>query len=234
MSIATIWNRVGAWLKRCEKHDSSAQAVQLDGQRSLVQPENSKPTAEPAGALVTHSDKTEQKLQTIEDGFNRLVDGLGDINKTMIQQQDQHLVIQKSLQELPRMVESLPRALEAQGGIVEQLTDQLRDQSARNQEVIAAIGTLPEQARFQGDKLGQISHHLQTTRETETEMLIHMKAQSLSMESVGQLLEKSESRLQEVLTQQQRRFTWLFTLAISLSIIAAVTVTVIALWNFGS
>jgi len=230
MSKATIWNRVGGWLQRSKNKNLATQVVRLAGKGPLVVPKN----PAPAGALTTRHDKTEQKIQAIEDGFNRLVDVLGDINETIVQQRDQHLVIQKSLEELPRMVASLPRALEAQGGMVEQLTDQLRDQSASNQEVINAIGALPEQARFQGDKLGQISDHLQSTGETETEMLTHIKAQSLSIESVGQLLAKNEGRLQEVLSQQQRRFTWLFTLTISLSIIAVTILAIVGLLQFGS
>ena len=158
MSKMSIWKRFGGWLGRSHKTAGAVDVVHVDAEGLLVNPENDE------AMLTKPATATEQKLEVIEEGFNRMVDILGSIDETLSRQREQ----QEELQQ----------------------------------------------------RLGQLCEQGSQTVAVGTRMLEGFAGQKGTLEAIDRQLEQNDAKLEALLVNQQKRFTWLFVTAMAVSLAA--------------
>ncbi len=229
MSKESIWKRFGGWISRSHQPAEGTDVMRLDAEGRLVG-DDTAGLAE-TEAPLTARQATQQQLEAIEEGFNKLVDVLGNVNESVAGQRQQSLTLQESLRDLPDIMRHFPHAVKAQGEIVEKLTEELRDQNVQYEQLREAIKVLPTWTEHQVEKLTEINEQLAATGQTESQMLENLQAQSHSVANMGTHLQKHNEQVQEALTRQQRQFTRLFVAAIVISLTALAVVTAILIMN---
>jgi hypothetical protein len=75
-------------------------------------------------------------VEKLQEGFNRLIGQLEQINDHLNQQLAQHQELMGRVRQLPQVLESLPSAVENQKHLTTQLRDQLRATAAKDQQFI--------------------------------------------------------------------------------------------------
>ena len=204
MQNRQIWKRVGGWFGKTSTAEVSPNSeLSRDGNVISFGTETK----------VVKQD-TKARLEKIEDNFNRMVDVLSSINDTVVVQKEYSEILQKSLSQLPEVLKMYPETVAHHNEIVNTLTTHLTDQAEGHEKLLTTIETLPSHAMQQMDKLVDINHRLERASEQHQMVLENAQAQSLSMANIGELLQSSDDRMNEMLSAQQKRFTFLFGLSI--------------------
>lgn len=247
MDNIPVWKRVGGWLRRSNKPHGVELVGNLDADGLLIIPKNEHQTDQEednSTTLSTHPTKTNKQTKTMEEGFNRLVDVLQSLNDNVIQHRQQSADHDSRLENSLNSLASLPESAQAHQQLLKEMTELLKSQSFSQQQVSEIIKTLPETSRQQVDKLGDITRNLESSLESQIQqakslsrfdnstqsILESSKAQALSMANIGQMIQQSQENLQNMVSKQNRRFTWLIALALTLATASLITLAVI-IWN---
>ena len=224
MAKVSIWKRFGGWLGRTNTTATGVEVVSVDADRLGVGPNAAQINGEDNSVLATQDAVAEKKLAAIEDGFNRLVDVMGQVNETLTLQRRRDEQTQKNLEPIAELMRQFPTVVQSQSKLVDKLAEQFEEQIQQHEELADTLKTLPDQAQAQVEQLGDITHKLENSVQTESQMLENLKAQSASLTNVGHLLEKNDERFQAALTRQQKQLMRLFWTAIGLGAIALAAV----------
>ncbi len=171
--------------------------------------------------------------EKLQEAFNQLVDQLKQINGNLTQQVEQHEELMGRVRELPRVLESLPSAVENQKHLTHELLDQLRNSASKNQQFIEAIERIPTETVRQTETLTMMNHQLAAAAETDVQLtdsfvkfkdtLDRLNHNTISnTEGILQMsrtFAASDRYLKYVVGKMNRRYAW--TLAFALSICAA-------------
>ncbi len=254
MSLKSILTAVGAGLKpartfrthRYEEvghcgpllNDEGLIATSLDTEEEDLKGTGSAyaPTDPIVVNTVTSLDRREP-LEKLQEGFNKLVDQLQQINGHLNQQLGQHEELMGRVRELPQALESLPSAVENQKVLTSQLLDQLGSTASRNQEFVDAIGQIPAETARQSETLTSINRQLEASAETDVRLaesftkfrgvLDQLSHNTVSnTEGIMQMsrtFAASDRYLKYVVSKLNRRFAWMFvgTVTLCVGIIAA-------------
>ena len=239
MEKVPLWKRVGGWLQRSHGPVGGGDVVRVDAEGLLIVPENKDENDQDA---LAHPNKNEHQITVIEEGFGRLIDALESINENMVQQRQHGQEMKNQLQQLCQSLQNLPGSAEDQQAI-KGLTEELRNQSIRSQQLAETISALPDLTQAQVDKLSDITRQLDASAEAQMHMAEAFKrldnntkgisesnkAQAVSLANVGTLLERDGQRLHEILTRQNRRLIGIFVIFIGLTLAAAAAVALLLL-----
>ena len=193
--------------------------------------------------LVTSVTAMERRepAETLEEGFNKLVDQLNRINGHLNRQLQQHEELMGRVRELPQALETLPAAIENQKILTTQLIDQLRTSATKNQQFIEAVGQIPAETARQTDTLTMINHQLAAAAETDVQLtdsfvkfkgtLDRLNHNTISTtEGIMQMsrtFAASDRYLKYVVAKMNRRYAW--TLALALSVCLGVVSALIGI-----
>lgn len=239
MEKVSLWKRVGGWLHGSHESVDSAKVVRLDAEGLLVEP-LAEAEKDNNSALAARSGRKDQQLTAMEDGFGRLVEVLESINDNVVRQREQGGRLGDRLDVLARIV---PETLQSQQALMHELDEHIRGQSLGNQQLSEGVMALGELGRSQATRLGEISHQLAASGETDIKLVESFNrmdgsikgmsdnagAQSVSLTNIARLLEQNDARLERILSRQTRRFTWLVTTALVVGLAAAVMAVLVVL-----
>jgi len=185
---------------------------------------------------VTTLDRRES-VEKLQEGFDRLVGQLEQINEHLGQQLTQHEELMGRVSELPRLLESLPSAVENQKTLTNQLLDQLRTTAAKDRQFVETVGRIPIETARQTDTLTLINHQLAAAADTDVQLaqsfvkfkdtLDRLNHNTLSnTEGILQMSKTfaaSDRYLKYVVNKLNKRYTWVLAGAISvcLAVISA-------------
>ena len=185
---------------------------------------------------VTTLDRREP-VEKLQEGFNRLVDQLEQINDHLNQQLTQHQELMGRVKQLPQLLESLPSAVENQKHLTTQLLDQLRTTAAKDQQFIETVGKIPAETARQTDTLTLINHQLEAAADADVQVvenfvkfrdtldrLNHNTAKNTEgIVQMSKTFAASDRYLKYVVTKLNKRYAWV--LAIALSVCGAAICT---------
>ncbi len=174
-----------------------------------------------------------ETLEKLQEGFDKLIERLQGINEHLDQQATQHEELMGRIQQLPHLLESFPVMVENQKKITEQLIEQLKGASAKNEQFVDAVEQIPTQTAKQTDALVNIDHQLAAAADIDVQM-------SQSLNNFNQILDKlnentakhtsgieqmsktfsaSDRYLKYIISKQNQRFMWIFIAAISVCVV---------------
>jgi uncharacterized phage infection (PIP) family protein YhgE len=186
-----------------------------------------------------------EPVEKLQEGFNRLIDQLQQINDHLNEQLAQHQELMGRVKQLPQLLESLPSAVENQKLLTTQLLEQLRTTAAKDQQFLETVGRIPFETARQTDALSLINHQLSAAAESDVQLaenfvkfrdtLDRLNCNTLSnTEGILQMSKTfaaSDRYLKYVVSKLNKRYAWVLAgaLSVCLAVVGALVGIVIYL-----
>lgn len=233
MTKISVWKRMGGWFSRSQMPISDEEIVPLDAEGLIVDSTRNDCGAAngPGAAIFTRAGKKEQ-LVAMEDSFSRLVEVLEGLNDNVVKQREQGKELNEKLDTMLGATAAMPATLDKQAGFVKDICNELRNQSARSEQLAESVSEIPALAKTEIERLGDILQELESSTQSRHEVAGSLKTVNETMEAVStktgvqtsalynvaDLLGRSNKRIEEMLVGQRRRF-WLM-IAVIVAIVA--------------
>jgi len=255
MTIKDFWAKTSNWLAPNRQSRVTKFRPQIDDQGLINQ--GTKP-AEPAGTqarpLGAQGDKVlvktvqptekQQSIEKLEEGFNNLIKQLQGINQHLNRQVTQNEELMSRIEQLPKWLESFPDIVQNQRQITEQLIGQLKTAIAKDQQFIDTVEKIPMETAKQTDALVDIDHQLSAAADTDVQMVESFNkfnealdklnqrtvSQTDSIVQMSRTFATSDRYLKYILSKQNRRFMWVFIVAIGVCVLAILILTGIVIY----
>jgi ABC-type transporter Mla subunit MlaD len=240
MTLKQFWAGTGKWLRARKPFTGSGPQPQIDEDGLISQndspPEPEKeapPSNEPEGDKVmvkaVPTIDPQESLEKLQSGFDKLVEQLQGINEHLSRQATQQENLMSRIEQLPKLLESFPDAVEDQKRVIEQLFEQLKGAAAKNEQFMDAVGKIPNETAKQTDALVKIDQQLAAAANIDVQMSqsfnnFNETLDRLNQTSMGQtdgILQMSKTfaasdrYLKYIISKHSKRFMWMFIAAIS-------------------
>jgi ABC-type transporter Mla subunit MlaD len=254
MTLREIWTGTSNWLRSwryepagsCEPvlDSNGLLAVSLESQEGFERIGSARTPRGPVAVnAVTTLDRREP-AEKLQEGFNRLIDQLQQINEHLSEQLTQHQELMGRVRLLPQLLESLPSAVENQKHLTTRLLDQLRASAAKDQQFIEAVGKIPGETARQTDALTTINHQLEAAADADVQLagnfvkfrdtldrLNHSTAKNTEgIVQMSKTFAASDRYLKYVVTKLNKRYAWVLAIAMTVCGAAVCTLAGIILY----
>jgi len=212
-------------------------SINLDGGEDYDDGHSTNATSEPVVVSTVTSLDRRESVEKLQEGFNRLIGQLEQINEHLSQQVAQHEELMGKVRELPQVLESLPSAVENQKKLTAQLLEQLRSTAAKDQQFTDTVSRIPAETARQTETLALINHQLEAAAESDVQLAerfvrfrdtldrlnVNTMTNTEGMLQMTKTFAASDRYLKYVVSKLNRRFAWVFAAAIStcLAVISA-------------
>ncbi|MBN1508634.1 MAG: hypothetical protein JW955_17435 [Sedimentisphaerales bacterium] len=193
--------------------------------------------SEPVMVSTITSIERREPVERLQEGLDRLVGELEQINGHLSEQLAQHEELMGRVRHLPQLIETLPSAVENQKKLTAQLLDQLRSTAAKDRRFCEVVEEIPAAAARQTDALIDINHQLAVAADVDVQMAegfnkFRMTLERLNQSTVGntegilqmsRTFATSDRHLKYIVARLNRRYVWTLavTLGVCLSVIAS-------------
>ena len=255
MTLKQFWTGTGKWLRSHKPFTGSGPQPEIDENGLISQgddpaaPETEAPPSNEAEGnqvmvkAVPPVDRQES-LEKLQKGFDKLVEQLQGINEHLNRQATQHEDLMNRIRQLPQVLESFPDAVENQKRVIEQLFEQLKGASAKNEQFMDAVGKIPTETAKQTDALVKIDQQLAAAANIDVQMSqsfnnFNETLERLNQTSMGQtdgILQMSKTfaasdrYLKYIISKHSKRFMWIFIAAISVCTVCILILTGIIIY----
>jgi len=252
MSFMDFWEKTSAWL-RTRKTSSAAYQPEVDDEGLIYREDETEqsdsqpqPKAESDKAMVktVQQAKRAEPIEKLQEGFNRLIGQLEDINRHLNQQAAQHEELTSRIDRLPKLLETFPGVVENQKKAAEQLLEQLRASAAKDQQFLDSVERIPNETAKQTDALVNINHQLAAAADTDVQMTESFNkfnqtvarlnqavgGQAESIVTMSKTFATSDRYLKYLMSRQNRRFMWIFLIALGVCVFAILLLTGIIIY----
>jgi len=249
MALKDFWSRTNSWLRSHKLFGAADYQPQIDDDGLISRnADSAEPTADDRGAqnsqvmvkTVQPMDKT-QSLEKLQEGFNKLIEQLQGINEHLNHHVSQNEDLMTRIEQLPKLLESFPAVVENQKQLIEQLLEQLKATSAKEQQFVDVVGKIPAETAKQTDCLVDIDHQLAAAADADVQMTesfnkFNETLDKLNQSTVGQTdsimqmsktFSTSDRYLKYIISRQNKRFMWVFITAVGVCVLAILILTAI-------
>ena len=247
MSLKSILTAPSSWF-RAHRYERIAHcgplltnegliATSLDTADDLEDSRSACAPSEPIVVNTVTSVDRREPMEKLQDGLDRLVGQLQQINDHLNQQLVQHEELMGRVRELPEVLGSLPSAVENQKTLTAELLDELKRAALKDQEFANTVGKIPAETARQTDTLTSINRQLEASAETDVRLaesfnkfrgtLDRLNHNTVSnTEGIMQMsrtFAASDRYLKHTVSKLNRRFAWMFvgTVTVCLGVISA-------------
>ena len=255
MAIKDLFEKTGSWLKAHKITRAGESRPGLDSEglisregesdKSVV--EQSQPADSEGSQVIVKKvppkDKRES-LEKLQAGFGKLVEKLEGINEHLNRQVAQHEDLMSRIEQFPKLLESFPKVVENQKQITEQLIEQLKAASVKNQQFIDSVEKIPTETVKQTDALVDIDHQLAAAADTDVQMTesfnkFNQTLDKLNQSTLGQTdsilqmsrtFSTSDRYLKYIISRQNRRFMWMFLFSIAVCVVVVLLLVGIVIY----
>jgi chromosome segregation ATPase len=169
-----------------------------------------------------------ESLEKLQKNFERLIEQLAGINEHLNNQATRHEELMGRIEKLPKVLEGFPAVAESQKQIIDQLFEQLKTSTVRSEQFVDAVEKIPAEAAKQSDTLTGIEHQLAAAADIDVQMAESLNnfnqaleklnqktlSQTESIDQMNKTFATSDRYLKYIISQQSRRFMWIFITAI--------------------
>jgi len=260
MDLKDFWSRISSWLRAHKPSKRQDYEPQVDDEGLISpDAESAEPAVEESQRAGTQSSQVvalpqvvktvapidkAQSLEKLQAGFDKLIEQLQGINEHLNRQVTQHEDLMGRMDKLPELLESFPAVVENQKQLTEQLFEQLKATAIKEQQFIDAVEKIPSETAKQTDALVDIDHQLAAAADTDVQMAesfnkFNETLDKLNQSTVGQTdgilqmsktFSTSDRYLKYIISRQNKRFMWIFVIAISVCALAILILTGIIIY----
>lgn len=251
MSIKELWAKVDTWwTNRDSSRADSYVAVDEDGlicdQGSVVtvQPDEKRPKA--GGIEIVKKGgglDRKENVEMLSKAFDSLINELSGINEHLDRQIAQHEKLMQRIDELPHLLENIPDSVQNQKQLVDGLIEQLQGKALKEQQFVDIVGKIPAESTKQTHALvdmnqklsvaadidAQINENLNKFNQTLGKLDTDTVSQTDSIMQMSKTFAASDRHLKYVMSRQNKRFLWVFSIAIGACTLAIIAFAVIIL-----
>ncbi|MBN2271385.1 MAG: hypothetical protein JXN61_12270 [Sedimentisphaerales bacterium] len=253
MALKDWWSGTSSWLRSHGLSTDAGVDTEVDDQGYIHQePEEAgeqaeqhvdAPEAQDNSSVVVRADGAGpdrmQSLEKMQEGFNQLIGQLQGINEHLSRQVAQHAELMERIEKLPEWLASFPTVVEGQKQITDQLLEQVKAASAKQERFIDAVEKMPIETAKQTDALVDINHQLGAAADTDVQMTESFNKFNQTLEKLNQSTEgqtdgilqmsktfaTSDRYLKYIISKQNKRFVWVFVSAISVCVLVILILT---------
>lgn len=250
MALKEFWSQTGRWVR---SHNPLAQVAHRPqiGDDGLISRDDDSPRQPANHSPQTNTQSHEvvvraaqqgdkhQSLEKLREGFDKLVEQLSGINDHLSRQADEHEELMRRIERLPQLLESFPDVVESQKRMTEELLEQLRKASAKNEQFVDAVERIPNETAKQTDALVNIDRQLGAAADLDVQRTESFnkfndtldKLNDSTMSQTDGLIRMSKTfaasdrYLKYIISRHNTRFMWIFIAAISVCLAAILILT---------
>ena len=250
MKLKDLWSKTSNWLERQRLVKQQDYQPQVDDDGLISEDADSAESVEgQAGTDKGQSDKVlvktvqprgkTESLEKLQEGFDSLIEQLEGINKHLNRQINQHENLMNRIEKWPELLESFPAVVANQKHLTEQLFEELKATAARQQEFTETVERIPAETARQTDHLVDIDHQLAAAADTDVQMAESLNKFNETLDKLNQstashtdsiiqmskTFATSDRYLKYILSRQNKRFMWIFSIAIGVCVVAILILT---------
>ncbi len=202
---------------------------------NLLKPQEDPEDKAAANTILSRWQERSQSISRLEDGYQRLSGLIESIQKHLEAQDSRTQRIADGMENLAATIAKLPDSLKEQQAQLGAIVEQLETGNTRSGRLEAAIAEIPKLADAQRETFLAIRDEIDTGRQTQQRIAESMdgfreavgsltQASSTSSETLKSLFATtaaSDERLMTLLTDQNKKFSRLFVMAMVLAAILA-------------
>jgi len=255
MALKELWSSTGRWLRKNNPLAPVAHQPQIGDDGLISRDDESdeqaiegSPRAEIRNNKVTvrsvPQTERQEQLEKLQKGFEQLVEQLKGINEHLDRQAGRQEELMGQIEQLPKILESFPQVVENQKRTTEELLDQLRNATAKNEKFVDAVEKIPNETAKQTDALVNIDHQLGAAADLEVQRTESFNNFNNSLDKLNQstmsqtdgiiqmskTFAASDRYLKYIISRQNKRFMWIFIAAISVCVTAILILTGIVIY----
>lgn len=242
MTLKNIWLKTGGWLREHNPFKGADYEPQIDSEGLIseeveqTEPAETNQAAESKQVMVKTVQPTDKSasIEKLQAGFDNLINQLQGINEHLNRQATQTQDLMQRIDRLPELLEKFPSVVENQKQLTEQLLEQLKAATEKNQQFIETIEKIPTETSKQTDALTNIDHQLSAAADIDVQMTesfnkFNETLDKLNQSSLGQtdgILQMSKTfatsdrYLKYIMSRQRKSFLWVFFTAIGVCAVA--------------
>lgn len=240
MAIKDIWTKTRSWLRSyspARVYDSQPQLddqglITEDADSAELPAENHRAKNDGIVVKAVPPISKAESLEKLHGGFDKLIDKLQTINEHLNRQTTQNEELIGRIEQLPQLLERFPSFLENQKEMLQQLLEQFQVAAVKNQQFLEAVEKIPTEAAKHTDLLVEIDHQLSAAADVDVQMVESFEkfnemlgklnqSTRLQIDSINQInktFATSDRYLKYIIARQNKRFMWLFIVAISICV----------------
>jgi small-conductance mechanosensitive channel len=238
VNVRDAWEKLLTWM-RIRKGSRFESYAEIDDDSGLISSEYES-RGDAQSVIVKKADKSAQ-LDRLQEGFNQLVAQLEHINQNLTDNLTQQKDLVAKMAQMPRMMEHFPLAIENQQRTIELLNEQFKATSEKTAEFMDVLKKLPEESMRQTDTLISINRQLSVAADTDIIMNENFNKFNLTLEKLNQAtmsqtdsvvqmsktFEASDRYLKHLVAKQNKRFMWVFFVAVGVCVAAILSLITI-------
>ena len=247
MALKDFWSKTGDWLglrKSSEPQINDEGLISPDTNSAEQPKERATVESNPVMVKKVSLNDKSQSLEKLQEGFSNLIEQLSGINEHLGRQATHHEDLMRRIEKLPEILESFPRVVENQKQLTDQLLEQLKAASVKEQQFVEAVEKIPTETAKQTDALAGIDHQLAAAADADAQMAESFNRfdetlDKLNQSTVGQtdgILQMSKTfatsdrYLKYLISRQNKRFMWIFITAMSICVLVILMFTAIIIY----
>ena len=231
MSIKDFGKKTIGWLRDWRPVRDTGYEVEVDEEGLISEPkEQTNQQDSPSEATETlHSRHT----SIGQADLDKLIEQLRDINEHLSRQAAEHEQLINRIDKLPGLLESFPDIVETQKQLTQQLLEQLKMASAKQERFVDAVEKIPTETVKQTDALVDIDHQLAAAADTDVQMAESFNKFNETLEKLNQstvsqtdaicqlskTFATSDRYLKYIISRQNKRFVWMFIAAMGVCVV---------------
>ncbi|MHC4792021.1 MAG: hypothetical protein ACYS8Y_11395, partial [Planctomycetota bacterium] len=178
MTLKDIWSKTITWLREHNPFKSTDYEPQIDSEGLISQdveqtePAEQAKKAESKQVMVKTVQPTDKSasIEKLQTGFDNLINQLQGINEHLNRHATQTQDLMQRIDRLPELLEKFPSVVENQKQLTEQMLEQLKAATEKNQQFIETIEKIPNETAKQTDALTNIDHQLSAAADIDVQM----------------------------------------------------------------
>jgi len=254
MTIKDMWTKISSWLNAHKLTGLTEPQPVLDNEGLISQRPEPAHLSDNEPCQVAHQnnhvvvkpsprDKNES-LEKLQEGFNKFIDQLHAIEGHLNRQATQNENLINRMDQLPGLLESFTTVMGNQKQLTAKLLEQLQAMAAKDQQFIDIVEKIPTQTLKQTDCLVDINHQLTAAANIDVQMAENFNkftgaleklnqntaGQTDSITQMNKTFTASDRYLKYLMSQQNKRFMWIFMTAISVCVLVVSIMTGIIIY----
>ena len=249
MTIKDFFEKTGNWLRvhKPAGHGGYQPVVDDEGLISEESEVAEQERAEESSQVVVKTIQPKSKSESLEKlqaGFDKLIEQLRGINEHLNHQVGQTKDLMSRIEQFPKLFESFPAVVENQKKLTEELIEQLKDASVKQEQFVDIVEKIPKETAKQTDALVEIDHQLAAAADTDVQMAESFNKFTETLEKLNQstngqtegimqmskTFAASDRYLKYVMSRQRKSFVWVLMVAMGVCATAILILTGIIIY----
>jgi DNA repair exonuclease SbcCD ATPase subunit len=197
------WARLRETLSGQGEPDEQVAEPALGQDGLLAEPAEQPESAGPQGGPISRRLKKDQAVQTLQEGYDRLLVLIDSIQNHMDLQHTQAEQLVDAVRQIGARLQSLPDQVDRQVELMGSIASQLETTNVRTMQLADAIGELPKSVEAQAETLNSLNQQLGLANETTAQVANSLDQLGPAMGSLNQASQAQTSQLRRAQTSAE-------------------------------